>query len=101
MSGYYQVRIADKDVEKTGFRTHYGHYEWLVMPMGLTNAPSTFQRVMNQLFKEHLNDFCVVFLDDILIHSKTEADHLKHLKIVLDILKENQFYAKLSKCDLC
>jgi len=101
MSGYYQIKVHPDHIPRTAFRTHYGHYEWKVMPFGLTNAPATFQRCMNHLFRKYLGDFVVIFLDDILIHSKNEEEHLKHLKIVLDILKDNKFYAKLSKCDLC
>lgn len=89
MSGYYQIKIHEEHVERTAFRTPYGHYEWKVMPMGLTNAPATFQRCMNYLFREHLGTFVVIFLDDILIHSKNEEDHAKHLRLVLEILRSN------------
>ncbi len=97
-SGYWQVRIAEGDVPKTAFRTRYGHYEFKVMPFGLTNAPAAFQGAMNDLFRRYLDDFVVVFLDDILIYSKDPEKHLEHLRIVLEVLAKHQFYAKLSKC---
>jgi Reverse transcriptase (RNA-dependent DNA polymerase)/RNase H-like domain found in reverse transcriptase/Retroviral aspartyl protease len=98
-SGYWQVRIADDDVAKTAFRTRYGHYEYLVMPFGLTNAPATFMHLMQQIFRPHLDDFVIVFLDDILIYSKTKEQHQQHLRTVLQILREQQLYAKLNKCE--
>ncbi len=98
-SGYWQVRIADQDVHKTAFRTRYGHYEFLVMPFGLTNAPATFMHLMQQTLRRFLDDFVIVFIDDILIYSKTLEDHTKHLRQVLQVLQQKQLYAKLSKCD--
>src|SRR6202048_1493023 len=98
-SGYWQVRIADEDVHKTAFRTRYGHYEFLVMPFGLTNAPATFMHLMQQTLRKFLDDFVIVFIDDILIYSKTLEDHYKHLRLVLQVLRDKQLYAKLSKCD--
>ncbi|KAJ8748563.1 hypothetical protein K2173_003464 [Erythroxylum novogranatense] len=98
-SGYYQFRVKDVDVPKTTFRTRYGHYEFLVMPFGLTNAPATFMDLMNRVFRPYLNQFVVVFIDDILVYSRNEHDHSEHLRIVLQTLKERQLYAKLSKCD--
>lgn len=95
-SGYHQIRIAEKDVHKTAFITPQGLYEYRVMPFGLCNAPSAFQRQMNQMLG-HL-PFAVVYLDDILVFSRNKAEHQVHLRTVLSILKENQFYAKLSKC---
>ena len=89
MSGYYQVKVFPEHVERTAFRTHYGHYQWKVMPFGLTNAPATFQRAMNYVFREYLGKFVVIFLDDILVYSKTEAEHLEHLRLVLDALKSH------------
>lgn len=96
-SGYYQIRIRLEDIPKTTFRTHEGHYEFKVMPFGSTNAPATFQATMNELFRPHLRKFVLVFFDDILIYSKTWKDHLQHLDKVLTLLKEHQFYAKISK----
>ena len=98
-SGYYQVRIHPDDVNKTAFRTRYGHYEFLVMPFGLTNAPATFMHLMQSIFRPYLDSFVIVFLDDILVYSKTETDHAKHVRLVLDRLREHKLYAKLSKCE--
>ena len=98
-SGYHQVRIAEGDIEKTAFRTRYGHYEFRVLPFGLTNAPATFMQLMQQVFRPFLDEFVVVFLDDILVYSKTEADHVKHLELVLTKLREHKLFAKMSKCD--
>ena len=95
-SGYHQIRIAEKDVHKTAFITPQGLYEYRVMPFGSCNAPSAFQRQMNQMLG-HLPS-AVVYLDDILVFSRNKAEHQVHLRTVLSILKENQFYAKLSKC---
>ena len=97
-SGYHQVRIAEEDIAKTAFRTRYGQYEFLVMPFGLTNAPGTFMRMMNDALRPYLDKFVVVFLDDILIYSKTPEDHLKHLAMVLEKLREHKLYAQPSKC---
>jgi len=97
-SGYSQIRVRLEDVQKTAFQTHEGHYEFKVMSFGLTNAPTTFQATMNQLFHPYLRKFVLVFFDDILIYSKTWKEHLKQLEQVLSLLEKNQFYAKLSKC---
>jgi hypothetical protein len=99
-SGYWQVRIHEKDIEKTAFRTTNGHHEWLVMPFGLQGAPSCFQRMMNHYLRHHLGKFLIVYLDDILVFSETKEEHLQHLRILLEILREKKLYAKGSKCDL-
>jgi hypothetical protein len=97
-AGYHQVRIKEEDIHKTTFRTRYGHYEFVVVPFGLTNAPAIFMFLMNGIFKNYLDKFFIVFLDDILIYSKSEEEHEHHLRIVLQVLREHQLYAKLSKC---
>ena len=98
-SGYYQLRVKEVDVPKTAFRTRYGHYEFLVMPFGLTNAPAAFMDLMNSVFRPYLDQFVVVFIDDILVYSKDAQEHEHHLRIVLQTLRENKLFAKLSKCD--
>ena len=97
-SGYHQLRIKDVDVHKTAFRTRYGHYEFLVMPFGLTNAPAAFMNLMNRVFRPHVDQFVVVFIDDILVYSKDRESHDTHLQVVLETLRKEQLYAKLSKC---
>ena len=91
--------MKDVDVPKTTFRTRYGHYEFLVMPFGLTNAPAAFMDLMNRVFQLYLDQFVVVFIDDILVYSKDAQEHEQHLRIVLQILREKQLFAKLRKCD--
>ncbi|KAL0553899.1 hypothetical protein IC582_007803 [Cucumis melo] len=98
-SGYHQLRIKDEDVPKTAFRSRYGHYEFIVMSFGLTNAPAVFMDLMNRVFREFLDTFVIVFIDDILIYSKTEAEHEEHLRMVLKTLRDNKLYAKFSKCE--
>ena len=98
-SGYHQLRIKDVDVHKTMFRTRYGHYEFLVMPFGLTNAPATFMDLMNHVFRPYVDQFFVVFLDDILVYSKDRENHNTHLRVVLETLRKEQLYAKLSECE--
>ncbi|KAL4032803.1 hypothetical protein IC575_005885 [Cucumis melo] len=97
-SGYHQLRIKNSDVLKTTFRSRYGHYEFIVMSFGLTNAPAVFIDLMNKVFREFLETFVIVFIDDILIYSKTEVEHEEHLRMVLETLRANKLYAKFSKC---
>ena len=98
-SGYYQLRVKEGDVPKTAFRTRYSHYEFLVMPFGLTNAPAAFMDLMNRIFRPYVDQFVVVFINDILVYSKDAQEHEHHLRIVLEMLREKKLYAKLSKCD--
>ena len=100
-SGYHQVRIKDKDIHKTAFKIMYGHYEFLVVPFGLTNAPVTFMCLMNSVFNRYLDKFVLVFLDDILIYSKNEGEHVEQLRLTLKLLRKHQLYAGLSRCDFC
>jgi hypothetical protein len=96
-SGYYQIKIAKGDEEKTACHTRYGSYEFMVMPFGLTNAPATFCTLMNDIFREWLDDFVVVYIDDILIYSSSLEEHAEHLRKVFQRLRENKLYAKLEK----
>ena len=96
---YNLVRVRHGDEWKTAFRTRYGQYEYLVMPFGLTNAPAVFQRLMNDLFRDYLDQFVVVYLDDILVFSKRQEDHVEHVRIVLKVLLDNGLYCKFSKCE--
>jgi hypothetical protein len=92
-SGYHQLKIRVLDIPKTAFRTQYGLYEYTMMSFGLTNAPVYFMYLMNKVFMEYLDKFVVVFVDDILIFSKTEEEHEKHLRMVLEKLRSYQLYA--------
>ena len=96
--GYHHIRISESDISKTAFRTRFGHYEFTVVPFGLTNAPAVFMNLMNNVFRKYLDQFVQVFLDDILIYSKNEKEHEGHLWIVLSCLRKHQLYGKLSKC---
>ena len=96
---YHQLRVREADIPKTAFRTRYKHFELTVMPFGLTNALTTFMDLMHRVFQPYLDLFVIVFVDDILIYSKTEEEHEDHLRIVLQALREHQLYAKFSKCE--
>ncbi|GKB18832.1 putative reverse transcriptase domain-containing protein, partial [Tanacetum coccineum] len=98
-SGYHQLRVRDEDITNTAFRTRYGHYEFQVMPFGLTNAPAVSMDLMNQVCKPYLDKFVIIFIDDILIYSKSEEEHAEHLKLILELLKKEELYAKFSKCE--
>jgi hypothetical protein len=98
---YHQLKIRAEDVPKTTFTTRYGLYEFLVMSFGLTNAPAYFMNLMNKVFMEYLDRFVVIFIDDILVYSPNEEAHEDHLRLVLQKLRDNQLYAKFSKCDFC
>ncbi|GKC14627.1 putative reverse transcriptase domain-containing protein [Tanacetum coccineum] len=98
-SGYHQLRVREEDIPKTAFRTRYGHYEFQVMPFGLTNTPAVFRNLMNPVCKPYLDKFVIVFIDDILIYSKNKKEHEEHLKLILELLKKEELYAKFSKCE--
>ncbi|GKB57824.1 putative reverse transcriptase domain-containing protein, partial [Tanacetum coccineum] len=98
-SGYHQLRVRDEDIPKTAFRTRYGHYEFHVMPVGLTNAPTVFMDLMNHVCKPYLEKFVIVFIDDILIYSCNKEEHADHLRKILELLRKEELYAKFSKCD--
>nr|GFB08022.1 putative reverse transcriptase domain-containing protein [Tanacetum cinerariifolium] len=98
-SGYHQLCVKDQYISKTAFRTLYGHYKFLVMPFSLTNAPAVFMDLMNCIFHEYLDKFVIVFIDDILVYSKSEEEHEQHLRILFEILRQKKLYAKFSKCE--
>nr|GEY75518.1 reverse transcriptase [Tanacetum cinerariifolium] len=98
-SGYHQLWVKEQDIPKTAFRTRYGHYEFLVMPFGFTNAPVVFMDLINCIFHEYLDKFVIVFIDNILVYSKTKEEHEEHLRIVLGTLRQEKLYAKFSKCE--
>ncbi|GJX74760.1 putative reverse transcriptase domain-containing protein [Tanacetum coccineum] len=97
--GYHQLRVREEDILKTAFKTRYGHYKFQVMPRGLTNAPTVFMELMNRVCEPYLDKFMIVFIDDILIYSKSKQEHEEHLKLILELLKKEELYAKFSKCE--
>jgi hypothetical protein len=97
-SGYHQIKIRPEDVPRTAFSTRYGLYEYLVMSFGLTNALAHFMYLMNSVFMPELDKFVMVFIDDILVYSKSEEEHARHLCVILPRLRDHQLYAKFSKC---
>ncbi|CAA0826122.1 Uncharacterized mitochondrial protein AtMg00860, partial [Striga hermonthica] len=98
-SGYHQLKIKESDIAKTAFRTRYGHYEFVVMPFGLSNAPAVFMDLMNRIFYSYLDQFVIVFIDDILVYSKSQREHEEHLRVVLETLRREKLFAKFSKCE--
>ena len=98
-TGYHQLRVSETDIPQIVFRTRYGHFEFTVIPFGLTNAPTAFMDLMHMVFQPYLDQFVVVFMDDILIYSQAKWEHEYHLRIVLQLLKNHQMYAKFRKCE--
>ena len=98
-TGYHQIAVKEADIPKTAFRTQRGQFEFVVMPFGVTNAPSTFQRMMNQIFKDEMDKFVLVYLDDILVYSATLQEHIQHIRETLDRLRKAKLYARLHKCE--
>ena len=100
-SGYHQVRIKDEEINKTTFQTRYGHYKFVVIPFRLTNTPTTFMCLMNIIFSQYLDKFIAVFIDNILVYSKTKEEHDEHLRISLKTLRKHKLYTKFNECDFC
>ncbi|CAN4118111.1 unnamed protein product [Withania somnifera] len=98
-SGYHRLHIRTEDIPKIAFRTRYRHYEFLVMSFGLTNAPTTFMDLMHRVLKPYLDSFLIVFIDDILVYSRSKSDHEQHLRLIFRFLREHELYAKFSKCE--
>ena len=98
-TGYHQLKVREKDIPKTSLKTRYGNFEFTVMPIGLTNALAAFMDLMHRVFQPYVDQFVVVFVDDILIYSQSEWEHEYHLRIVLQLLRDHQLYAKFSKCE--
>ena len=98
-SGYHKLRIREQDVAKTTFRSRYGHYEFLVMPFRLTNTPTAFMDLMNQVFRPFLDQFVIMFIDDVLVYSRSEEEHEQHLRAVLQTLREHRLFVKFNKCE--
>ncbi|GJS66948.1 putative reverse transcriptase domain-containing protein [Tanacetum coccineum] len=98
-SGYHQLRVQEEYIPKTAFRARYSHYEFQVMPFGLTNAPAVFMDLMNRVYKPYLDKFVIVFIDDIMVYSRNKQEHKEHLKLILELLKKEELYAKFSKCE--
>ncbi|GKD39833.1 putative nucleotidyltransferase, ribonuclease H, partial [Tanacetum coccineum] len=98
-SGYHQLRVHEDDISKTAFRTRYRHFEFTVIPFGLTNAPVVFIDLMNRVCRPYLDKFVIVFIEDILIYSKTQEEHVEHLRLVLELLEKEKLYAKFTKCE--
>ena len=98
-SGYHQIAMKEDDIPKTAFRTHRGHFEFIVMPFRVSNAPATFQRLMNKVFAKELDAFILVYLDDILVFSQTQEEHLEHIRTALGRLRDAKIYARLHKCE--
>jgi hypothetical protein len=98
-SAYPQVRIKEEDISKTTFRIRYGHYEFVVILFGFTNTPTNFMCLVNNIFSQYLDKFVLVFIDDILVYSKTKEEHEEHLRIVLQTLRKHKLYGKFDKCN--